>query len=506
MNAKNIIKSANDLKRQGKLKDAIEEYYRAIELNGNSAWSYYHLSECLAKCDHLDEAISALEKAIAIHPQQPWFHHKLGEVFLEKGQIQEAIACFSKAIEISPEFHFSQEILEQLLPEKLPQKLEKKVQTKFIFIWPLNPVKLKNIDFKIYQYNQIEKLKYFSKYFGEYYEFEFFNQKDFETGIPQVDYENDIILAHSPLRLKSTFTEVGLKNYLEVVTKSKQLYLMHPGSPLNYGSTGIEREIIQKCKHFILWAGKYWYDKLLESPQEESLVKLIGANRISRLEPALEAELIEFSPVFKPGRLSFLHVSNISVGKAPHRVLLSIPEQSELYIATEQFANDRKTFKLNYQETTGEETAVSFSYPPIHAFKGKTHQLTASVKMGNLEKNVIFHGMGYVKNWEKIYSKFIEENINYYLHLSFIEGLSAAVLEAAARGILLCVSAESGFLAPSVCYLGNDPLQNQKILESLAGISEHEYLERVTNLREFVLSEHCWEKTLKALGEIIKNG
>lgn len=377
---------------------------------------------------------------------------------------------------------------------------------KLVFIWPLNKKKLKDINYNLYQYNQIEKLKYFSKYFSEMYEFEFFNQIDFEKEIPSIDYNTDIVLAHSPPKNANVvFTEIGLKNYLNVLVNAKHLYLLHPGSPYNYRLvTEFEKQIVQNCQHFICWCGKYWYEKMLQSPSEEdNLIGLIGLDKISRLEPAIAANMIDFRPIFKPEMLSFLHVSNISLVKAMHRIFLSIPrEKSKLYIASEYFANHNSLTQNHQYSKHEEKIKVSFSNPLIYGFDGTTHELTASVITGNSIKNVSFHAMGFVKNWESRYINFMEQNINYYLHLSFSEGLSASVLEAAARGILPCVNVDSGFLAPSVCYLTNDPIANQEILGSLASISEREYLQRVTALREFVLSEHCWEKTLKVLENI----
>ncbi|MEG3969486.1 TIGR04372 family glycosyltransferase [Microcoleus sp. T2B6] len=52
---------------------------KAIDLNRDSAWSYYNLGLVLAKLGHQDEAISAYQKATELQPEQSLFHSQLTE-------------------------------------------------------------------------------------------------------------------------------------------------------------------------------------------------------------------------------------------------------------------------------------------------------------------------------------------------------------------------------------------------------------------------------------------
>jgi len=90
--------------RQGKLVEATAAYRKALELNPNSAWSYFHLGETLSKLQKWDEAIAAYQQAIKLNPNSGSFHYNLAEAFMQKGSLDEAIAHYFKTIAIKPSF------------------------------------------------------------------------------------------------------------------------------------------------------------------------------------------------------------------------------------------------------------------------------------------------------------------------------------------------------------------------------------------------------------------
>ena len=63
-----LLKKANQLKRAGKLDEAIDLYHQVIEINPNFAWAYNNLGDAFFKQGKLDEAISEYQRAIKITP------------------------------------------------------------------------------------------------------------------------------------------------------------------------------------------------------------------------------------------------------------------------------------------------------------------------------------------------------------------------------------------------------------------------------------------------------
>lgn len=115
---KSVLANANKLKRQGKLNQAIRQYYHAIQLNDKFSWSYYYLAETLAEYGNTDEAIHAYKLAIELHPKQPWFHHALGELHHTRRELQQATICFHTAIDLDHDFYFSRQKLQETLDQK----------------------------------------------------------------------------------------------------------------------------------------------------------------------------------------------------------------------------------------------------------------------------------------------------------------------------------------------------------------------------------------------------
>ncbi len=94
--------TANKLKRQGKLTEAIAAYQQAIALNPNFYWSYHNLGETLAQLNQWPAAIEAYEKAIRLNPTAAWSYYQLGLAWAQQEQWKQAITAYSQAIEINP--------------------------------------------------------------------------------------------------------------------------------------------------------------------------------------------------------------------------------------------------------------------------------------------------------------------------------------------------------------------------------------------------------------------
>jgi len=99
------FKTANQLKKEGKLEESIEFYFKAIEQNKSFYWSYHNLADTLVKLERLDEAVIACHRTLELNPNSPWSHHNLGEALAKLGQLDAAILAYRRAIELNPNFY-----------------------------------------------------------------------------------------------------------------------------------------------------------------------------------------------------------------------------------------------------------------------------------------------------------------------------------------------------------------------------------------------------------------
>ncbi|WP_155806200.1 tetratricopeptide repeat protein [Planktothrix agardhii] len=76
-----LLKQANQLKRMGKLDEAIATYHQAIQNNPKFHWSHYYLGKALEEQGRLDEAILWYCQAIEINPQFFPGYCRLGQTF-----------------------------------------------------------------------------------------------------------------------------------------------------------------------------------------------------------------------------------------------------------------------------------------------------------------------------------------------------------------------------------------------------------------------------------------
>ena len=114
MSAGQLLKQANQLKRAGRLDEAIALYHQVIEINPNFAWAYNNLGDAFVKQRKFSDAISVFERAIQISPKTASYYYSLGKIFVEKNNLNKAINYFQQAIEIQPGFHLAKQALEKL--------------------------------------------------------------------------------------------------------------------------------------------------------------------------------------------------------------------------------------------------------------------------------------------------------------------------------------------------------------------------------------------------------
>ncbi|EKD09759.1 tetratricopeptide repeat protein [Limnospira platensis] len=105
MSAGELLRQANQLKRSGKLDEAIALYREAIELNPDFAWTYYELGDALAKQGNLDEAVAYYSEGLKINPNSASasLYYSLGEALAQKGDLDAAVDYLHKAVDINPQ-------------------------------------------------------------------------------------------------------------------------------------------------------------------------------------------------------------------------------------------------------------------------------------------------------------------------------------------------------------------------------------------------------------------
>ncbi|MDV7394489.1 tetratricopeptide repeat protein, partial [Arthrospira platensis SPKY1] len=103
MSAGELLKQANQLKRSGRLDEAIALYHQVIEMNPHFAWAYSNLGDAFVKQGNLDEAVVQYHRAIEINPKSVFFYINLGRVTVEKYGFNAGIEYFRQAIKIRPD-------------------------------------------------------------------------------------------------------------------------------------------------------------------------------------------------------------------------------------------------------------------------------------------------------------------------------------------------------------------------------------------------------------------
>ncbi|HEX9928495.1 MAG TPA: tetratricopeptide repeat protein [Pyrinomonadaceae bacterium] len=92
----------NLLKDQGRIKEAEDSYHKSIELNPKNTDAYYNLGIFLKEKGRKKEAIDNFRKAIELKPNDADAYNNLGILLKNEGRNEEAEDCHRKAIELNP--------------------------------------------------------------------------------------------------------------------------------------------------------------------------------------------------------------------------------------------------------------------------------------------------------------------------------------------------------------------------------------------------------------------
>lgn len=93
------------LKRDGKIKEALEEHQAAILAEPKNAYLHFKLAETLRNYTYRKDAKQAIQMAIALSPDDPFYHYWNGDLLLELKEFEEAGKAIHAALELSPGDH-----------------------------------------------------------------------------------------------------------------------------------------------------------------------------------------------------------------------------------------------------------------------------------------------------------------------------------------------------------------------------------------------------------------
>ena len=118
MSAGRLLKQANQLKRMGKLDEAIALYHQVIEINPHFAWAYHNLGDALVKQGNLDEGVVCYSEGLKINPNSALLLYSLGDALAKIGDLETAAKYLKKAIELKPDYDNFQKRLSKVLSQK----------------------------------------------------------------------------------------------------------------------------------------------------------------------------------------------------------------------------------------------------------------------------------------------------------------------------------------------------------------------------------------------------
>ncbi len=91
-----------DLAEQGKFKDAIAAFNRAIKIHPTYENAHNNLGLAFGSQDKFLEAVAAFNRALEINPKNFETYNNLGIALGSQGKFLEAVAAFNQAIQINP--------------------------------------------------------------------------------------------------------------------------------------------------------------------------------------------------------------------------------------------------------------------------------------------------------------------------------------------------------------------------------------------------------------------
>jgi tetratricopeptide (TPR) repeat protein len=99
---KDLINRGNEFYNQGKLKEAVQYYDKALSLKPENPEALFNKGTALCALGNLREAISFFDKALEINPQDWEALHNKGNALLNLCCFNESLDCYNRALMINP--------------------------------------------------------------------------------------------------------------------------------------------------------------------------------------------------------------------------------------------------------------------------------------------------------------------------------------------------------------------------------------------------------------------
>lgn len=89
--------------RSGRVREAVEEYKRAIQLRPDLAAAYINLGITYAQLNQLPQAVEAFNQAVKLKPDVWEAHANLGIAYVLSGKSDEALKAYTEALRLKPD-------------------------------------------------------------------------------------------------------------------------------------------------------------------------------------------------------------------------------------------------------------------------------------------------------------------------------------------------------------------------------------------------------------------
>lgn len=92
------------LVQQGKSKEAIQTFRKALQTDGKAAHIHLNLGEAFRASGNYKDAATSIKRALQIQPKYPEAQFCLASLLHDQGQLEDAISCYRKVLDAMPEF------------------------------------------------------------------------------------------------------------------------------------------------------------------------------------------------------------------------------------------------------------------------------------------------------------------------------------------------------------------------------------------------------------------
>jgi hypothetical protein len=100
----NYVNEGRSLKEQGKKKEAILVYKKALKIKNNDYEIYNNIGVIYSELDNFEKAILNYRQAVKFNPKYSIAYNNLGNALQFRGDIEQAVITYEQALKIQPDF------------------------------------------------------------------------------------------------------------------------------------------------------------------------------------------------------------------------------------------------------------------------------------------------------------------------------------------------------------------------------------------------------------------